>query len=227
MCDIDATTSSARTSCGHTFHFGCLATWSRTKSNCPLCRGALVETDAVQELEPPQSFLQMLDGAERILPRPGWIRESVFRDAFSLPFYHPQRVQRLLGTDVPASIHAFLDGERPVWRRTLNDRLREMYAARSLEEHTHDVPDPVDVRFVAEYGCLPLETARAYLAFHGNDPIETALYLLRQTQDRPVPFFKPRDRPVSEEPYVSRNIADRTGTTTLTLQLHDNGYESA
>jgi hypothetical protein len=223
MCAIDATTSSARTSCGHTFHFGCLGTWANRNANCPLCRGPLGETDTVQQLTPEPRFdMRLFDGADRIFPRPGWTRESL-----SLPFHHPQRVRRLLGTDVPASVYDFLDSDRPVWRRTLNDRLREMYAARSLEEHTHEVPDPIDVRFVAEYGCLPLETARAYLAFHGNDPIETALYLLRRTEDRPIPHFKPRDRPASEELYVSRDITARTGTTTLTLQLHDNGYESS
>jgi hypothetical protein len=35
---IGADTSSTTTSCGHSFHFDCIAKWSRTSSACPLCR---------------------------------------------------------------------------------------------------------------------------------------------------------------------------------------------
>lgn len=45
-------TSSARTSCGHTFHFGCLATWAGKNTSCPLCRQAFTESDTPKPPEP-------------------------------------------------------------------------------------------------------------------------------------------------------------------------------
>ena len=52
---INASTGSTTTSCGHTFHFRCLAHWSIQKiqaadhQNCPLCRHEMVESERLPE----------------------------------------------------------------------------------------------------------------------------------------------------------------------------------
>jgi Ring finger domain len=52
---INASTGSATTSCGHTFHFNCLANWCIKKvqsddhQNCPLCRHEMVESERLPE----------------------------------------------------------------------------------------------------------------------------------------------------------------------------------
>ena len=52
---INATTGSTTTSCGHTFHFNCLANWCIKKvqsddhQNCPLCRHVMVESERLPE----------------------------------------------------------------------------------------------------------------------------------------------------------------------------------
>ena len=52
---INAQTGSTTTSCGHTFHFRCLANWSIQKiqaashQNCPLCRHEMVESERLPE----------------------------------------------------------------------------------------------------------------------------------------------------------------------------------
>ena len=54
---INASTGSTTTSCGHTFHFRCLANWSIQKiqtashQNCPLCRHEMVESERLPELD--------------------------------------------------------------------------------------------------------------------------------------------------------------------------------
>jgi hypothetical protein len=56
---IDETTSCTRTTCGHTFHFGCLATWTTKAQSCPLCRHTF------DEVSPPTRFIW-----EDLLARP-------------------------------------------------------------------------------------------------------------------------------------------------------------
>jgi hypothetical protein len=188
--------------------------------SCPLCRGALGETDQVQEMELAVDLYDY-DIRQTILTgvaQQGWSR------IFAVPFQHPGRVARLLGDDRRAEWDPSSPETR--WRRILHERLQERYASRPLEQTTHEVPDPVDVRFVAEYGCLSLDTARAYLAYHANDPLETALFLLREHRDRPIPRFKARDRPAVDEPYVSRNTRDRVETSVLKMDSPHDGYES-
>lgn len=202
MSAIDDTTSSARTSCRHSFHFGCLATWSRKNTSCPLCRTTFTETDAPQ---------QLLPGFRNYLEVP----------PIQLQFPNPDRVTQILGEEIRPMAEFLHDTSSPVWRRTMNALLRAKYRTTPLEEY-----DTVDVNFVAHYGCIPLGTAKAYLRYYNNDPIETLLFLMGNTETLPIPEFKQRDRPVAEEPYISRDIGHRVGTTALTCQSDHDGYES-
>jgi hypothetical protein len=184
---IETGTSSATTSCGHAFHFGCLATWSKTKSTCPLCRQAFTETDT------PTETVAMMDPAQRNRPWRDWFME------------------------VPPSTE---------WVARLRRQLQERYTARPLEQVVLETPDPVDIAFIMEKANVDTQTARAYLAFY-KDPVEVVTHVGWGGDEFPIPEFRERERPAPLEPYVSRDITHRTGTTTLTLQLYDDGYESA
>lgn len=193
---IEAGTSSATTSCGHSFHFGCLATWSKTKSTCPLCRQAFTETETPDWTEP-----------EHVVPG---------------------RYDTLLGvfeweTRIREVMSSRLDPTR--WTSDLRRQLQERYNLRPIEWVTFEGPDPVDIAFIVEKGHIDAESAKAYLAFY-KDPVEVICQVAFELDHKPIPDFRPRDRGPSE-PYVSRDISHRTGTTTLTLALHDDGYESA
>lgn len=45
-------TGSTKTSCGHTFHPGCLATWYLTEPSCPYCRAPATELEVPKRLAP-------------------------------------------------------------------------------------------------------------------------------------------------------------------------------
>jgi hypothetical protein len=45
-------TGSTKTSCGHTFHPGCLATWYLTEPSCPYCRAQATELEKPRQLAP-------------------------------------------------------------------------------------------------------------------------------------------------------------------------------
>ncbi len=45
-------TGSTKTSCGHTFHPGCLATWYLTEPSCPCCRAKATELEMPRQLAP-------------------------------------------------------------------------------------------------------------------------------------------------------------------------------
>ena len=85
----------------------------------------------------------------------------------------------------------------------------------------------MDLAFIVEKAEVDLQSAKAYLAFY-KDPIEVVLRVReRHWRGLPIPEFRERARPALAERYVPRDISQRTGTTALTLQLYDNGYESA
>jgi hypothetical protein len=44
-----STTNISTTECGHTYHFQCLYTWTRTHTNCPLCRTSFGEPEPSPE----------------------------------------------------------------------------------------------------------------------------------------------------------------------------------
>lgn len=121
----------------------------------------------------------------------------------------------------PGEVEAF----RREFRRDLQRELQDRYMLRPLEWVVFEGPDPVDIAFIVEKTDLDAESAKAYLAFYKN-PIELINQVTWKDDSLPIPEFRPRNRG-EEDPYVPRSIADRTGRSTLTLQLYDNGYESA
>ena len=48
-------TGSTKTSCGHTFHPGCMATWYVKHTNCPLCRAEATEFEKPKLPEQPNN----------------------------------------------------------------------------------------------------------------------------------------------------------------------------
>lgn len=48
---ITQTTGQANLSCGHVFHFGCLARWILTHNTCPYCRHETNQYESIQENE--------------------------------------------------------------------------------------------------------------------------------------------------------------------------------
>jgi len=52
--DIDATTGSATTSCGHKFHIKCIATWyiSNHSATCPCCRAKATDLEKPEKPAP-------------------------------------------------------------------------------------------------------------------------------------------------------------------------------
>lgn len=211
ICPIDATTGSTQTRCGHSFHFGCLATWASKHDNCPLCRAPFTETDSIQRLEPeaPRLDPSVREYVQSYLQRP-------------LRYSNWQRVIRMFG-DGARAVADFVDLSTPNGQRLLRQRYEETIAT-----HPPDHAETPAVAFVATYGCIPFATARAYLACHNQDPIETIMCLIQDANDLPIPRFKERDRGARDESYTSRDIQHRVGMTALTSQpVRDyDGYES-
>lgn len=200
---IEATTSSVRTSCGHHFHFACLATWSKTKSSCPMCRQAFTETEtpdwttSSMIMEPINSSFSGADLAE------GWQRVE-FRNRYTV-----------MTSTLPI---------RGAVRRVYQEELEQRRALRPLEWSVVEGLDPVDIAFVVEKAGLEAERAKAYLAFYKN-PVD--VIMLTMEDPFHIPIFRDRERG-SGGPYVSRNLADRMLITPQSLQQQeDRGYTSS
>lgn len=179
---INESSGSVRTSCNHTFHFGCLATWASQSQSCPLCRKGLNESEHVQELSrpavpPPHVFPADLPPsfrnlAERLMEGHGHVSRAFARDS------------------------AF--GRTRLWTPRIREELRNLYA--TIPEHSADS----DVAFVVHHAQVPEITALKYLLYFNRDPIETVICFV--TSDvLPIPAFRPRDRGPEEE-YVPRRV---------------------
>jgi hypothetical protein len=80
---------------------------------------------------------------------------------------------------------------------------------------------------VTEHSNVSRETAERYLAYFKGDVVETIMCFASSSNDLPIPEFRTRERPTLEEPYVSRDIHNRIGTTSLTCTFYDEGYETS
>ena len=200
---IEATTSSVRTSCGHDFHFGCLATWSKTKSTCPLCRQAFTETET-PDWSSAWSIVEPMTSSMTSGRREEDWDPATFRTRYTV-----------MTSTLPI---------RGAVRRAFQEQLEQRRALRPVEWSVAEGLDPVDVAFVVEKAGLEAERAKAYLAFYKN-PID--VIMLTMEDPFHIPIFRDRERG-SSEPYVSRNISHRAQLTALTLQQQDDrGYSSS
>ena len=199
---IEATTSSVRTSCGHHFHFACLATWSKTKPTCPMCRQPFTETETPDWTTSPM-LMEMINSS---IPRPadpGWDFATV------------QHRYTVMTSSLPI---------RGAVRRVYQEELEQRRALRPVEWSVVEGLDPVDIAFVVEKAGLEAERAKAYLAFYKN-PID--VIMLTMEDPFHIPIFRDRERG-SGGPYVSRNLADRMLITPQSLQQQeDRGYTSS
>lgn len=233
---IDESTSSARMTCGHTFHFGCMATWANTNPSCPLCRHSFGETEAIQRSEPESPFEYDENGFTRLrtimqgvggtgartgiepiipLPSPNYLLDRVLNPRPTV------QSRRLTAEEV-------FGYRREMMRPRIRRELEERYRRRPLEDVTYDGPDRLEIEMIMEHAEISRETAERYLAYHKGDVVETIMCFLTSSDDFPIPEFQPRDdRPALEESYVSRDIHNRTGTTSLTCTYYDDGYETA
>lgn len=209
---VDETTSATRLTCGHTFHFGCLATWATTAQTCPMCRHTFGDTESVERAEP----LSMNDF---ILTGVG----GQGRMGFFQTFFQTNESRRPTPAEVAAMFERLNANRRPTLRETLTSR----YRARPIEQYTGQTPDPLDIMFVMENAHVSWETAKCYLQYYRGDAVE-AILCFDRGEEMPIPEYQHRqDRPVLEEPYVSRTIASRVGMTARTLEMvDDRGYES-
>jgi hypothetical protein len=203
---IEATTSSVRTSCGHHFHFGCLATWSKTKSTCPMCRQAFTETetpDWTTVWTSPPMTMEMINSSIPRARDPDWERVTV------------QNRYTVMTSTLPI---------RTAVRRVYQEELEQRRALRPVEWSVVEGLDPVDIAFVVEKAGLEAERAKAYLAFYKN-PIDVVMLTMEDPFH--IPIFRDRERG-SGGPYVSRNLADRMIITPQSLQQQeDRGYTSS
>jgi hypothetical protein len=123
------------------------------------------------------------------------------------------------------SRHSVLSSTLPIrgaYRRSLEQEIARRYALRPVESSVVEGLDPVDIAFIVEKTAVDAERAKSYLTIYKN-PVDVIML----TIDDPfhIPTFRTRERGPNE-PYVQRDISHRTGMTGLTLQLHDDGYES-
>ncbi len=224
---IDASTSSARMTCGHSFHFGCVATWANTNPSCPLCRHSFGETEAIQRPEP-----------EPILDENGMSRLRIItqglggtgRQSF-LDYVLTSRPQNFLLDSVlnrttesrRVTLEDMYGSRRELLRPRIRRELEERYRRRPLE----DGPDTIDIDMIVEHTDVSRETAERYLAYFKGDVAETIMCFATSSDERPIPEFQPRDRPALDEEYVSRDIHNRVGTSAITCTFYDDGYETA
>jgi hypothetical protein len=87
---IDERTGSARLSCGHLYHFGCLARWVLKNQNCPYCRHQTNAYETIQEDSGTEDESELFDAESQTIEEPNlrWIRIGpghwrVFDDAIS------------------------------------------------------------------------------------------------------------------------------------------------
>ena len=199
---IEATTSSVRTSCGHHFHFACLATWSKTKPTCPMCRQAFTETETPDWTTSPM-LMEMINSSMPRPADPGWDFATVHNR------------YTVMTSTLPI---------RGAVRRVFQEELEQRRAIRPVEWSVVEGLDPVDIAFVVEKAGLEAERAKAYLAFYKN-PVD--VIMLTMEDPFHIPIFRDRERG-SGGHYVSRNLADRMIITPQSLQQQeDRGYTSS
>jgi len=226
---IDASTSSARMVCGHSFHFGCVATWATTNPSCPLCRHSFGETEAIQRPEPEPILDENGDSRLRI------ITQGLGRQSF-LDYVLTSRPQNFLLDSVlrptiqsrRVTLEDLYGTRREMLRPRIRRELEERYRRRPLEDVNYNGPDTIDIEMVMEHTDVSRETAERYLAYFKGDVAETIMCFATSSDNNPIPEFRDReDRPALEEPYETRDIHNRIGTTSLTCTFYDDGYETA
>ena len=190
--------------CGHTFHFGCLATWATTAQTCPMCRHAFGETETIERVEPDVRL--WIDTAIG-----GTGRTETIRSMYEA-----------LATETHQSF-----GRRAMWRPRIRRELEQRYRDRPLEDVNYDGPDRLEIDLIVEQTQVSRETAERYLAYHNGDVVETVMCFLASDDDYPIPDFRPRERPTLSESYVPRDITHRVGVTALTMNPMHDGYESS
>ena len=57
-------TGVTKTSCGHSFHPGCLGTWYLTNTTCPCCRAEATKLEKPKKLEPKCNKERVLNAAD-------------------------------------------------------------------------------------------------------------------------------------------------------------------
>ena len=230
LCAVDATTSSVRTSCGHTFHFNCLATWSKTKTTCPMCRQAFTESETpdwtFDDSSIPRpgttsyfSGTDSFDGADRVIPS-NWFRQQIF------PLTTPRFRSLLQGSGWRQNFARDMlrRGSSRQWRRALETHLQTLYNEHPLGSVPQGDLNPIEVEFVMEMTQVTQRRAEAYLRFF-RDPVETVVCLTCPMDEDPIPDFREHERPPLEEPYVSRWTGNREHTGFH--YTNRDGYESA
>ena len=224
---IDVSTSSARMTCGHTFHFGCMATWATTNPSCPLCRRSLDQTESIQRPEPdadsPFEYDEMGHTRLRIITQgtggTGRLGIQELLDSFESP--------RTTIESRRVTLEDLYGPRRELLRPRIRRELEERYRRRPLEDFDYSGADLIDIEMVMEHTHASRETAERYLAYFKGDVVETIMCFVSSSDDLPIPQFQSRERPALEEPYVSRDIHTRTGTSALTCTFYDEGYETA
>ena len=232
---IDASTSSARMTCGHTFHFGCVATWANTNPSCPLCRHSFGETETIQRREPESPFEYDENGFTRlriITQGLGGTGQRGMMDAILT-----SRPQNYLLDSVlnhrptiesrRVTLEDLYGPRREMLRPRIRRELEERYRRRPLDDVNYDGPDTIDIDMVMEHTDVSRETAERYLAYFKGDVVETIMCFASSSDNFPIPEFREHERPALEEPYVSRAINHRGMTTCLTCTFYDDGYETA
>ncbi len=73
---IDERTGSARLSCGHLYHFGCLARWVLKNKTCPYCRHETNAYETICEDNESGDESEFLDAESQTIEEPSlrWIR---------------------------------------------------------------------------------------------------------------------------------------------------------
>ena len=83
---VDETTGSATLSCGHLFHFGCLARWILKNETCPYCRHQTNAFESIQESDDEETLSDDESQSIEQAPSLRWIRVGpghwrIFEDA--------------------------------------------------------------------------------------------------------------------------------------------------
>ena len=164
---VASTSNISTTECGHTFHFQCLYTWTRTHTNCPLCRASF----GGPEIPPPpindplfQILMRGVGGVGRTDP----VDEARFLVILAEEANNPP--------DPP--------GIPPVEHlRRIGDAIREVNERRPLEEFTGEI-DEFDIALVMDQADVDRETAYASICSHSGDLTNAILHLIYDLDGR-------------------------------------------
>jgi hypothetical protein len=192
-----------------------MATWANTNPSCPLCRHSFGETEAIQRPE-----------LESILDENGQSRLRIITQGLGGTGARGM-IESLVGSPRNFLLDSVLGPRREMMRPRIRRELEERYRRRPLEDVNYDGPDTVDIEMVMDHTDVSYQTAERYLAYFKGDVVETIMCFATSSDDLPIPEFQARERPASEEPYVSRDIHNRIGTTSLTCTYYDDGYETS